>query len=497
MSYLGAIDEIRLSDTERSANWIKTGYADQNDPVSLRSVTAEETIVSGTVYNAAGTVPLGAGVPVALSIDGASDPTPDYYFMTTTAANGSFRFAVPVSSLSAGARLAVFIDNDGSSRHGVTVSVTGGGSVSGLDVFQDRLTVRNDYGSGITNASLASAYNGDFADLLYTVSGSDISVADGTVFYIPSGYVFSTGTNLLTIGTAGTGSGIKADGTLSTAADLTVFGNLSGIGTFDAGTNPVAVDVSGSVSVGTFTATAGTTTVGGNFTPGSFTHNGGTVEFSGTGSVGSYGFNNLTISGGTRTAGGDLTVSGALTLSGGTFDPGNGTHSVAGNWSDAGAVFRPSSGTIVLTGANPQISSDAANNFCNLMVTNGASLWSGITVKGSLEITGGTLAAGTHEITISGDWTNSAGVAGFDPGTGTVTFVDNARLSTVSGSNNFYDFNWQHGRENDRLRIREFPDGERYAHSSGNVIGVRLCQTAGRNIDGEVESCRCRLKRVQ
>jgi hypothetical protein len=122
-----------------------------------------------------------------------------------------------------------------------------------------------------------------------------------------------------------------------------------------------------------------------NNTAGSFSGLGSTVQFT-AGNAQSLDngtaqtrFNNVTI---VKTAGTNLTASQALNIDGnftitsGNFVPGAFTHSIGGNWNDAGGGFAPTGGTIILDGTSPAISSVAANNFYNLAITpaSGASI---------------------------------------------------------------------------------------------------------------------------
>ena len=157
--------------------------------------------------------------------------------------------------------------------------------------------------------------------------------------------------------------------------------------------------INGGLSVGTYNATTGTTTVAGAFNPASFANDSGTVSFNGAGAlVGTYTFYSLALAGGMLTATGSLTVSNALALTAGTFSPGSGTHLIAGNWNDSGATFTPSvRGTIQLTGAAPTITQGASNYFSSVTIGSSttASLSSAVAVQGNLSIQGSLNAGAT------------------------------------------------------------------------------------------------------
>ena len=90
--------------------------------------------------------------------------------------------------------------------------------------------------------------------------------------------------------------------------------------------------------------------------------------------------------------------------------------------------------------------------FHNVAITSGAgafydvefngsanfSLQDDLAVNGDLTITAGTLAAATHTIELSGDWTNDVGTGGFLAETSTVDLVGSS-TQTVRGSTEFYN----------------------------------------------------------
>ncbi|MBI5466415.1 MAG: DUF2341 domain-containing protein, partial [Candidatus Kerfeldbacteria bacterium] len=110
---------------------------------------------SGTVYSDDGVTPIGAGRTVAIAVNGAAAAK-----TATTDANGAYSMtSVEVSD---GDVIIVYLD--GNTEAGCTVSVITKDNYTGLNIYQSRVIVRNDYAAGAgytTNANLATADNGD------------------------------------------------------------------------------------------------------------------------------------------------------------------------------------------------------------------------------------------------------------------------------------------------------------------------------------------------
>ena len=82
--------------------------------------------------------------------------------------------------------------------------------------------------------------------------------------------------------------------------------------------------------------------------------------------------------------------------------------------------------------------SSGANAFYDVEFNGSANfrLQDDLEVNGDLKITGGTLAASTHTIELSGDWTNDVGTGGFLAETSTVDLVGSS-TQTIRGSTDF------------------------------------------------------------
>jgi hypothetical protein len=238
----------------------------------------------------------------------------------------------------------------------------------------------------------------------------------------------------------------KASGTLSisgSATSLTLNDDMIlHAGTFDKGT---ATDI---YVAGDWTRNNGT-----------FTHGTGNVHFNGTeaqainGTSTAHSFNNIIVNNDAATLSLEnndtLNIAAQLTLSSGNFFGGNNgvIRLAAGNWTNNGAQFLPSTSTVVFNstaGAQAINGTAASQTFNNLVVSKSGQTLSvagstaELNVGGNLTISAGIFNKGTaNALRVGGNWTNNAS---FTQGTGTVTFNGSA-AQAISGSTttNFYN----------------------------------------------------------
>ncbi|MGA2622847.1 MAG: Ig-like domain repeat protein [Bacteroidota bacterium] len=144
---------------------------------------------------------------------------------------------------------------------------------------------------------------------------------------------------------------------------------------------------------------------------------------------------NFTLAGtASATAGAALTIGGDVTLGAGTaFSASTYTHYVAGNFTNNGS-FTPATSTINFNGSSgTHLVNGGSSSFNNLTHSGTDSLHvvtSDLSVAGILTNSGGVLDANGKNITVGGNWTNSAA---FSPGSGTVT-LNGSSPQTMSGS---------------------------------------------------------------
>jgi uncharacterized delta-60 repeat protein len=199
--------------------------------------------VSGTVYFDEGTTPMtGAARTVSLTVNGGAYD----YTTTTNPVDGTFSF--PTVPVSAGEVFTLFIDDE--TEKAVTVTRSAGTSISGIDLYQNRVIVRHEDGGPVTNADLGQYDKDDDSDIHFTSNSGNLTVDNDHELHIWTGDTFSPGGGVTT-----------SPGGASPGGDVHIDDNAS----FVAG---------GAISCGgSWTADTGA----------AFIHSNGTVTFSGTG----------------------------------------------------------------------------------------------------------------------------------------------------------------------------------------------------------------------
>ncbi len=139
----------------------------------------------------------------------------------------------------------------------------------------------------------------------------------------------------------------------------------------------------------------------------------------------------------TVTALSNITVNGALYLESGKFDPGSYTHRISGNWDDTQVEFTPTAGEIILTGANPQITTSSTNNFYSLTIDGGNAVANtSLRIFGDFKIiNGGSFDPGNYVDTIKGDFDVSGGA--FSPSAGEIVFAGTSPQINLGSGNKF------------------------------------------------------------
>lgn len=253
--------------------------------------------VSGTVFTDAGTTPMGAGRTLNISINGAASAG-----NTTTAANGTYTIAG--LTINSGDVVAVYIQDGVNPEKAVTVTIGTGSNLTGIDLYQNYLSVRSDGGTmtktalDTSDANAATGLSGVYSAGASTLSTSSTNSCG---FCIQSGQAFApTASYTMTVN----GEKWICRGTFTPSISTTVLlsrattGCVSGGQAFHnltiggAGTPTVvledAVVVNGTLALGSgaldVSASNFGVTANGNFTTtsGTFTARNGTVTFSGS-----------------------------------------------------------------------------------------------------------------------------------------------------------------------------------------------------------------------
>ncbi|MFC1576516.1 LamG-like jellyroll fold domain-containing protein, partial [Candidatus Omnitrophota bacterium] len=444
-------------------------------------------VVSGTVYSdeyAGGLV--GEGKTVSMILRGVKTST-------LTLADSTYSFTdvnyYPKEYL------LVYIDDD-ATYDANAFTITTNQSLADFHLYADMVVASYETNGPLTNATFATAYQDDAGDIIFSVTGSDLDVNGG--LRIDSGKTFSPGGNItlegsfINMGTFTPGSylvefdGSSTGKTISTAQfnNLTFTG--SGEWTIDSaltvGVNlnianatvnqDAALTVNGyyNQTSGSFNSANVDLVVKGNFdVAGTFNKPLGKLILSGTGtqnlSAPTAVIGDLYHTGsGTVQVIGDLTVDGDFYNEAGTFKTGTGTITLGDDPADSvvisGGVIQIQStdpDTQIVKNASTWTNSAGTVNYCsastvstsllsgvasynNLTINSSGSTYampSSLQVAGNVNIASGTLDANSYDIEVGGNWTKSGG---FTATTGTtVTFVDAAKSSIISGNTSFYN----------------------------------------------------------
>ncbi len=370
--------------------------------------------ITGTVYSDEGTTNIGTGKTVAVSINGAAaSGTAD------TDSNGAY--SITGLAMVAGDVLTLYID--GETEKAVTVTVSTGANMTGINLYQNDLITRCDNSScSLTNANLETAETNADADIasIYSVASSNLTLASGKSLFIPSSHTFAPGGNITLSGNF-TNNGTYTKGTET----ITLTATSSGKTIKTSGSQLYALTLNGSGGVYTpsdattvsnnLTITAGTLTLAGS----AFTVT-GTTSVTGT-------INTATSSTGTKTFTGAVTVN-----SGGTFDMSNQNPVVAfgaGITQSSSTAINLGSGSSTLVGNIAGAGTGGITYGGNLTISSGTTTnsYTGgtLTIAGTLTLTGNFAQANGSSLTLSGT-TPFAGSGTFSASTATNTVTYSA-----------------------------------------------------------------------
>jgi uncharacterized delta-60 repeat protein len=323
--------------------WI--GFVDVANGMLVVGFEAQK--VSGTVYADQGVTPMtGSSKTVRLIVNGT-----DEYTAETNPDDGTY--SIPKVIMGPGSVVTVFLDDE--TEKAVTVTRAAcSDNIPGLDMYQNRVIVRNEDAGPITNTNLGEYDGDDDSDIRFTSNDGALTVDNDHGLYVWTNSTFSPG-----------GPVTALSGGPSPGGDIHVddFAGLEAGGAISCG--------------GSWTMDAGA----------SFTHNSYDVTLNAMSPgrvvrTNSQAFYDLTFddAGGGWTLQDDLTVANGFTISSGTVTgPDAGTIMVGGNWTNAG-TFNHNNGTVRFDGTGAQ------------EVTTGGSHWHAVeitNVEGSVAFTEG------------------------------------------------------------------------------------------------------------
>lgn len=184
-NWYGKIDEVRVENTNRSSDWLTTRYNSEYSPSTFFAIGCEQdntetcpgvNTISGTVYTDEGVTNIGSNKTVQVHVNGTN------FGSAETGASG--QYSASDVEVSKGDVVTLFLNNE--TEQAVTVYVSSGTNLVGVDLYQNRLIVHNGTGGIVTTTHLDTADTISDTDIsnIYSVSSPDLTVEYGKEFYI-------------------------------------------------------------------------------------------------------------------------------------------------------------------------------------------------------------------------------------------------------------------------------------------------------------------------
>jgi hypothetical protein len=465
--------------------------------LNIRAATLTINGTSGTLFTNSGTFTAGtnsttqftgAGSPTALLSGTFTGSNSFYHLQMSPSIAGATTYDVGTAfnangnlTLNPSGSNTLTVNLGGNSTVSGTTSVSGSGSAS--SVLDTKSGSNYTFTTGVLSIGSAGTFNANNSNPI-TLNGSSTTVfSNSGTFNAGGSTVVVSGSNAaLSFTSATTLNNLTISGTITTSSNMTINGTLdvsnsltaSG-GTVTTATTGWTITNTGSLTFNNLTisetpssqsnvsfSVSGTLTVNStkNFSPA-----GGTVTFNNGSSIsnsGTLAFQGIAIASSASVSGsGDFSVAGNFTINnGGVYTP-----AAAQVISGSGTLTGSGTARVTRTTSTPDFSSQytlSNKDLTNLIVeyagdanqtvsaltygylkisnTNSsvATLANNTTVGKDLTISsGGILSLGGYTLTVGGNWTNNGT---FTHANGTVVFNDNSQISTISGSNTFYNF---------------------------------------------------------
>jgi len=339
----GTIDYVNIKDSDACGSpgggLTTANGTDYGNNTCWTGLTTNDTIlISGTLYSDAGTTPVTSGPTIKIAI-GTSTPVTS---TTTADGSGAYSFVVDQNELAIDMPITVFVDASTTLRATVVTKIDSTtNNIAGLNLYQDRVIVRQEGSTSTSLVELAAYDSTNDADVQFTASSTidSLNILNGQTLHIWTGDTFVAAASTTLSGSyENNGTYTHNNGVLNlTGTSTTLTGTLTGTsalgnvivsGDYEFLTAAEVRDFT--ISSGATTTASTTLTITGNYTNnGVFEAGNYTVVFGGsslqtaTGTLtGASQFYNLTISNtagnGTTTQsvtfGNDLTATGTMTM---------------------------------------------------------------------------------------------------------------------------------------------------------------------------------------
>ncbi len=421
-SAISAYNVAQTDGTPASYWWFREGQGnlygenydnDTGNPGSVRFDDSSLVItVEGTVYSDAGVTPIvggtcdGSTAVVKVVVNGGTSHT-------GSCSNIDGSFSIPGVTFTGDPTLTIYLDNASGGQKGSVITRTPTADILDLDIYANRVIVRNEDVAPLTIANLAVYDSSDDADLRFSANTAtnpdELTVSAGNELFVWSGAEFAPA-GIVTL--AGNAAANSYDGTLYIDDNATFTGN--GTTTYTIG-GRLVVDAGATFSAASSTVLMNATTSGKSITSSSEItfHD---LVFNGVGGGWNIGADiqvdgDMDITNGTVTGTGDIYISngslsgnGALSLGAGTTTLAR-TNSLGGTsaWTfynlELGNTFNVGT-TTPLSSATTTVSGRLTINSAHYL-DGGSSLWD-LAGAGTVFVRNGTFLSDTTTVRYSG-----------------------------------------------------------------------------------------------
>lgn len=435
-SFDGTIDETRLSDVARSADWLATEYNNISDTAAFYDATTSES------YGSIGSTT----VPYTLDdVDGVLD----FHNVTFGEGSGSATWSihdtldienaltVAYGTLARGTEAVLVAGNLTTQANGFWTGI-GTTTFDGINpsTWTDTNATKQNIGNVVVNGTSKTMILGS------NVVMNSMRIETDDVFDLStSGYTASVYRGWTNIGSflprTGTVAFIATSSSYVINNGPSPFYNLTfngAGGAWSFATATLTVQNNFTIATGTVTMPTGTTTISGSFlnTGGTFAHNNANVLFNGSGSKtitqSGTAFTNafynvrFTGSGSWSFSEANATTTNNFTITQGAVTLPSTALSVGNSFAQTGGSFSHNNGTVRFTGLGTHTIDINSSSFNDIAFT-GSGSWSfldtSLTVLGDMLVQSGTLTMPTGTLSLGGSFTNTATVA---HASGTVLF---------------------------------------------------------------------------
>jgi|GEM_PF-1049851 len=335
--------------------------------------------------------------------------------------NSTGAFSIPSVAYTAGDTLTLYFATS-SGKRGADVTVNPSANITGMQLYENRVIVREEQAPVISIASMSLYDSHNDSNIPFTValgSPNTLTLAPNTKLLVWTGMTFAPGGNV-TLQSGG--SGTSYDGTLEVQTGATWNG---------VGQQSYAIGGSFLIDAGaTFTAATSTTTFTATTTGKTITLSGSTLYnavFNGTG--GNWAFSSAS-----------ATTTQNFTITAGTVSLPTGTLGVGGSFLNNGGIFMHNNGSVLFTATSSSATVFAnGSNFYNLTVNATGALTfldTNATTSNNFIITAGGVTLPTNSFGVGGSFTNAGTFSALSD---TINFTSTSAGNTItSGGSNFY-----------------------------------------------------------